>query len=291
MSTGSVYRLIGSKENLLVLVMHSFTSKITAGWEAVLESDSTVIEKLDALIWVDINTLDRFTEEFQIQLGWFLESPGATARIGWLVRHDSRRWVHCCAPASSPVRSGCRPARLPMQRCASSSSSGHQENVVDAGPLEALAFAHDAVLRGGGGGGGGGGAAQRSVLTEPDARESPHAAALGVYAGVHWLPAVPDPLEVGAGLARASRSSPVGRRPSPPGTGTGTPPTWLALTIGSRRSRGRTCCTPPSGWRTSPRTWPTPGDRGTPAPSAASSASRPASGRCRPGRATRRPGS
>ena len=148
MSTGSVYRLIGSKENLLVLVMHSFASKITAGWEAVLESDSTVIEKLDALIWVDINTLDRFTEEFQIQLGWFLESPPATARIGWLVE---TRLAEVGALLRTGVQSG--EIQLPPGSAADATLCVLEliwtpENVVDAGPLEALAFARDAVLRG-----------------------------------------------------------------------------------------------------------------------------------------------
>ncbi|HTH07058.1 MAG TPA: helix-turn-helix domain-containing protein, partial [Ilumatobacteraceae bacterium] len=76
-STGSVYRLVGSKEELLVSVMQSFAATVTESWSAVLESNATAVEKLDALMWVNINVLDRFTEEFRIQLGWVLESPPA----------------------------------------------------------------------------------------------------------------------------------------------------------------------------------------------------------------------
>ena len=47
-SVGSVYRLIGSKDELLLSVMRSFTDNISAGWEAVLDSQGTTIEKLDA---------------------------------------------------------------------------------------------------------------------------------------------------------------------------------------------------------------------------------------------------
>ena len=49
MSTGSVYRLIGSKEELLTSVMHSFVANVNVGWKAVLASRSTVIEKLDGV--------------------------------------------------------------------------------------------------------------------------------------------------------------------------------------------------------------------------------------------------
>ena len=38
MSTGSVYREIGSKEELLVSIMRSFSEKVVAGWDAALTS-------------------------------------------------------------------------------------------------------------------------------------------------------------------------------------------------------------------------------------------------------------
>ena len=34
------------------------------------ELDSTTVEKLDALSWLNINALDQFPDEFRIQLAW-----------------------------------------------------------------------------------------------------------------------------------------------------------------------------------------------------------------------------
>ena len=65
MSTGSVYREIGSKEELLVSIMRSFSEKVVAGWDAALTSTSTSVEKLDAVAWLQINVLERFHDEFK----------------------------------------------------------------------------------------------------------------------------------------------------------------------------------------------------------------------------------
>lgn len=83
LGTGSVYRLIGSKEELLASIMRSFGRKVGAGWLSVLRSDATPIEKLDALTWVDINALDHFHDEFKIQLAWLRQSPPDTPNPGW----------------------------------------------------------------------------------------------------------------------------------------------------------------------------------------------------------------
>jgi AcrR family transcriptional regulator len=84
LGTGTVYRLIGSKEQLLASIMQSFGEKVALGWTNVLRSDSTPIEKLDALSWVNTNVLDRFGDEFRIQLAWMRQSPPDTPNIGWL---------------------------------------------------------------------------------------------------------------------------------------------------------------------------------------------------------------
>jgi AcrR family transcriptional regulator len=84
LGTGTVYRLIGSKEELLASIMQSFGEKVALGWTNVLRSDSSPIEKLDALSWVNTNVLDRFGDEFRIQLAWMRQSPPDTPNIGWL---------------------------------------------------------------------------------------------------------------------------------------------------------------------------------------------------------------
>jgi AcrR family transcriptional regulator len=83
LGTGTVYRVIGSKDELLMSIMLSFGKKVGGGWTAVLESDSTPVEKLDALSWLNINALDRFPDEFRIQLAWMRQSPPDTADPGW----------------------------------------------------------------------------------------------------------------------------------------------------------------------------------------------------------------
>ena len=48
----------------------------------MLGSDATVVEKLDALTWLNINLVDRFSDEYNIQLAWLRESPPRTTSLG-----------------------------------------------------------------------------------------------------------------------------------------------------------------------------------------------------------------
>ncbi len=45
-------------------------------------SSSSTVEKLDGLLWVNINLLDRFSEEFKIQLAWLRQSPPDAVDLG-----------------------------------------------------------------------------------------------------------------------------------------------------------------------------------------------------------------
>ena len=82
MSVGSVYRLIGSKDELLSSIMRSFEVRARSGWRGVLRSEGSIVEKLDALMWININAVDRFSDEYNIQLAWIRESPPNTANLG-----------------------------------------------------------------------------------------------------------------------------------------------------------------------------------------------------------------
>jgi AcrR family transcriptional regulator len=82
MGTGSVYRCVPSKEALLASIMNSYHSKLGAAYKNVGSSESTAIEKLDALTWLNINVLDRFMQEFRIQLAWLREIPPDTTSLG-----------------------------------------------------------------------------------------------------------------------------------------------------------------------------------------------------------------
>ncbi len=83
MSTGSVYREIGSKEELLVSIMRSFSEKVVAGWDAAFNSSGTSVQKLDAVAWLQINVLEQFHDEFKIQLAWLRQSPPDTPDMAW----------------------------------------------------------------------------------------------------------------------------------------------------------------------------------------------------------------
>jgi AcrR family transcriptional regulator len=82
LGTGTVYRLIGSKDGLLASIMESFGQKAGGGFASVLRSNATPVEKLDALSWVNINALDRFPDEWKIQLAWMRQSPPDTPNPG-----------------------------------------------------------------------------------------------------------------------------------------------------------------------------------------------------------------
>jgi hypothetical protein len=62
--------------------MRSFEVRARSGWKAVLNSDGSIVEKLDALMWININAVDRFSDEYNIQLAWIRESPPNTANLG-----------------------------------------------------------------------------------------------------------------------------------------------------------------------------------------------------------------
>lgn len=90
-STGSVYRSFSSKDELLVSIMRSYTDKVKTAWDAALSTDSTALEKIDALTWANIHVIDRFSDEFRIQLAWLRQSPPSTPDLGlsfaWHLRH------------------------------------------------------------------------------------------------------------------------------------------------------------------------------------------------------------
>jgi AcrR family transcriptional regulator len=82
LSTGTVYRMFGSKDELLLSIMRSYSDHFATAWDAVVRSDSSPVEQLDALMWVNINVLDRFSEEFNIQLAWLRQSPPSSLDLG-----------------------------------------------------------------------------------------------------------------------------------------------------------------------------------------------------------------
>jgi AcrR family transcriptional regulator len=146
---GTVYRLIGSKEELLASIMRSFGTKVGAGWVNILHSDATPIEKLDALSWVDINAVDRFHDEFRIQLAWMRQSPPDTKNPGWSFTTRLRQLK---ALLSEGIRSGeiriDSPSTEMLSRCVIDVLWMPESIVRAAGKRAALIHARDTVLRG-----------------------------------------------------------------------------------------------------------------------------------------------
>jgi len=81
LNAGSVYRLFPSKSAMLDSIMGNFESQRKAAWDAIMDSSSTPLEKLDALTWLHIKLNERFGEEIRIQFGFVRESPLNTRRI------------------------------------------------------------------------------------------------------------------------------------------------------------------------------------------------------------------
>jgi AcrR family transcriptional regulator len=83
LSTGTVYRFFNSKDELLVSIMGSYSAKVKRVWDAALHSKSSPLERLDALMWANIHIVDRFSDEFRIQLAWLRQSPPNTPNLGF----------------------------------------------------------------------------------------------------------------------------------------------------------------------------------------------------------------
>jgi AcrR family transcriptional regulator len=81
MRSGNVYRLIESKDAMLESIMSSYHTSLSDGYRAVLARDSTTVEKLDALTWLNINILESFPEEFAIQRAWMRAIPPAASDL------------------------------------------------------------------------------------------------------------------------------------------------------------------------------------------------------------------
>lgn len=149
LGTGTVYRVIGSKDELLASIMESFGRKVEAGWVSVLRSDATPIEKLDALSWVNVNALDRFSDEFRIQLAWMRQSPPDTPNPGWLYATRLRQMKTLL---SEGIRSGeisvDAASTAMLARCVIGLQWIPENILAEVGKRAAVVHARDTVLRG-----------------------------------------------------------------------------------------------------------------------------------------------
>ncbi|CAN7457033.1 TetR/AcrR family transcriptional regulator [Mycolicibacterium frederiksbergense] len=149
MGTGTVYRIIGSKDELLMSIMMAFGRKVGGGWSEVLRTESTPLEKLDALSWLNINALEQFPDEFRIQLAWMRQTPPDVADPGWSF---STRVRQMKTMLSEGVRSGEIRVDSPNAEMLSRAVIGVQwipENILrELGTDRALTHSRDTVIRG-----------------------------------------------------------------------------------------------------------------------------------------------
>lgn len=151
MSVASVYRLVGSKDELLDSIMRSFTVIARSGWTNVLRADGTVVEKLDALTWININAVDRFRDEYNIQLAFMRESPPKSVNLG-------SSFTARLNDLKSLLAQGTRSDELRVEGPSSDIRAWSvfellwmPESIVSKlGPAGALALARDTTLRGAG---------------------------------------------------------------------------------------------------------------------------------------------
>ncbi|OBH88348.1 TetR/AcrR family transcriptional regulator [Mycobacterium sp. E2733] len=149
LGTGTVYRVIGSKDELLASIMESFGRKVEAGWVNVLRSDATPIEKLDALSWVNVNALDRFSDEFRIQLAWMRQSPPDTPNPGWLYATRLRQMKTLLSDGIRSGEIGVDGASTAMlARCVIGLQWIPENILAEVGKRAALVHVRDTVLRG-----------------------------------------------------------------------------------------------------------------------------------------------
>jgi AcrR family transcriptional regulator len=145
----TVYRLLGSKEELLMSIMSAFGQKVGDGWTGALTSDSTAAEKLDAMSWLNINAVHQFPDEFRIQLAWMRHSPPDTANPGWSF---TTRLQQMQEMLSAGVRSGEVSIESPtsemLARCVIEAHWMPENILREIGTRRALILARDTVLRG-----------------------------------------------------------------------------------------------------------------------------------------------
>jgi AcrR family transcriptional regulator len=150
LGTGTVYRLIGSKDELLASIMESFGQKAGGGFASVLRTDATPVEKLDALSWVNINALAQFPDEWKIQLAWMRQSPPDTPNPGlaFAMRLRQLRALLSEGIDSGDIRIQDSPSLSMLARYVMD-IIWVPENIVRAqGKQAALVNARDTVLRG-----------------------------------------------------------------------------------------------------------------------------------------------
>lgn len=150
MSTGAVYRVIESKDNLLPAILWPYVEKVAEGWNRIADSAATPVEKLDALLWFNINVVHRFAEEDRIQSLGLQLAPPKSPNLPWTFPAQLRQ-------LKGVISEGIRARQLRVEKGASLDMTARcvfalvltPENIVrEIGVRDALHFDRDTFLRG-----------------------------------------------------------------------------------------------------------------------------------------------
>jgi len=149
MSTGAVYRLIESKGYLMASILWSYVEKVTEGWNRIMSSASTPVEKLDSLLWFNINVVHRFAEEHRIQSLGLQLAPPKSPNLTWTFPAQLRQLKTLISKGLRARQLQSEDASLDMvARCVFALIWTPENIVHGAGSRCALRFARDTVLRG-----------------------------------------------------------------------------------------------------------------------------------------------
>ena len=146
---GTVFRLIGSKDELLASIMGGFGEKTEEGAREVLRADSSPVEKLDALSWININALERFGDEFRIQLAWMRQIPpdAPNPSAEFPTRLKQTKSLLSQGIASGLIRVEDAPREM-LARCVISLQWLPENILRDIGAHASLTHVRDTMLRG-----------------------------------------------------------------------------------------------------------------------------------------------
>jgi AcrR family transcriptional regulator len=146
---GTVFRLIGSKDELLSSIMGTFGEKTEQGAQEVLRSKSSPIEKLDALSWININALERFGDEFRIQLAWMRQIPpdAPNPSIEFPTRLKQTKTILSQGIQSNTIGIDDAPKEM-LARCVIGLQWLPENILRDIGTIPSLVLVRDTLLRG-----------------------------------------------------------------------------------------------------------------------------------------------
>jgi AcrR family transcriptional regulator len=147
--TRTVYRLVGSKDELLASIMHVFGEKTTEASMRVLRCDATPIEKLDALSWIFVNAIVHFPDEWKIQLAWMRHSPPNTPNPGYAFGSHMQQLKKLLAAGieSKEIRIESSSVEM-LSRCVMDALWIPENIIRESGTRGAHLLARDTVVRG-----------------------------------------------------------------------------------------------------------------------------------------------